>query len=126
MQGKATVLAFSHKVPRHIGFGHAVLIANVYVQQLLLNGGARVTNEADVVQVGLYAAEDSKRVTVHEGIILEQPQLSLAILGDLERADVEEGSALIQWLSEYLGVAAACFSARVLKDDFAQGGHVFE
>ena len=119
IQGKATVLSFSNKVPRHIGFGHAVLVANLSVSQLLVNGGARVSNEADVVQVGLHAAEDSVKVTVHDGIILEQPSLSLAVLGDLERADVEEGSALIQWLSEYLGVAAASFSARVLKDDFA-------
>ena len=68
MLGKATVLSFSQKVPRHIGFGHAVLVANIAMSQLLLTGGARVTNEADVVQVGLYAAEDSKRATVHEGI----------------------------------------------------------
>ena len=59
MQGKATALAFSTKVPRHIGFGHAVLVANISVKQLLLNGGARVTNEADVVMLGLQAGGDS-------------------------------------------------------------------
>ena len=53
---------------------------------------------------------------------METPQLQLAILGDIERADLEEGGVTLQWLSEYLGIAKGDFEQpRVLKDDFAQG-----
>ena len=48
IQGEATALAYSNRVPRHIGFGHCVLVANISLKQLLLKGGAQVHNEADV------------------------------------------------------------------------------
>ena len=85
MQGQATVISFSQKVPRHIGFGHAVLVANISIQQLLLNGGARVTNLADVVQVGVHAAESSIKATVHEGIVLELRLVNPARVADMLR-----------------------------------------
>ena len=51
--------------------------------------------------------------------------LQLAVVGDLERGDLECGSPLITFLAEYLGVAAESFAPpRMLKDDFAQGGYM--
>ena len=50
-----------------------MLVVNLSVQQLLLNGGVQVTNLADVVQVGIHAAENSVKATVHEGVVLELP-----------------------------------------------------
>ena len=117
-------ISYSRKVPRHVGFGHCVVVANTTLTALVAVGGPRVTNVEDVVQVGLTAAEDSVRATctVYEGILMETPQLQLALLGDIERADLEEGGVTLQWLSEYLGIAKGDFEQpRVLKDDFAQG-----
>ena len=84
-------LSYSRKVPRHMGFGHCILVVNTTLTALLAVGGPRVTNVQDVVQVGLSGAEDAVRATIYAGIMVETPQLQLAVLGDVERADWEEG-----------------------------------
>ena len=42
--------------------------------------------------------------------MLETPLLQLALLGDIERADLEEGGVTLQWLAEYLGIAEGDYS----------------
>ena len=103
-------ISYSKKVPRHVGFGHCVLVANTTKAALAAVGGARVTNVEDVMQVGLTAAENSEKATIYDGVLIETPLLQLAVLGDLERADLEEGGVTLQWLAEYLGIAESDFS----------------
>ena len=44
-------ISYSRKVPRHVGFGHCVVVANTTLTALVAVGGPRVTNVEDVVQV---------------------------------------------------------------------------
>ena len=57
-------MSYSTKVPRYIGFGHCVLVANTTKAALAAVGGARVTNVEDVMQIGLTAAENSEKATI--------------------------------------------------------------
>ena len=81
----STVLSYSKKVPRHIGFGHCVVVANVSLSDVVTKGGARVLVENDTHTVGLTGDEAATRVTLQEGVMVELPQIQLCVLGDLER-----------------------------------------
>ena len=117
----ATRVAYTNRVPLHLGGGKAVLVVDVTMEHLVTAGGSWVSVENGVTSVAACAEMGAERFLVYAGVFGGSQRVELCVLGDLERHDFEPGEPASVWIADTFDLAEGQIEVRPLRDEFREG-----